>query len=62
MVASTHDRQGQAGKGIGELQSRIDELTAPMLKKTVYVILWTPVKKLADMMPYLEDHLLVFPH
>ena len=57
MVASTHDRQGQAGKGIGELQSRIDELTAPMLKKTVYVILWTPVKKLADMMPYLEDHL-----
>ena len=28
-----------------------------MPKKTVYVILWTPVKKLADMMPYLEDHL-----
>lgn len=39
------------------LQEEIQGLTAPMLKRVLYVVLNTPVKPMSELMPFLPEHL-----
>ena len=42
---------------MSELQDRINELTRPMLKKELYVVLTTPTRPMSELLPMLPDHL-----
>src|SRR5689334_9827087 len=42
---------------MSELQDRINELTSPMLKKELYVVLTTPTRPMSEILPRLPDHL-----
>ena len=42
---------------MSELQDRINELTSPMLKRELYVVLTTPTRPMSELLPLLPDHL-----
>ena len=42
---------------MSELQDRINELTGPMLKRELYVVLTTPTRPMSELLPLLPDHL-----
>jgi uncharacterized protein len=42
---------------MSELQDRINEITGPMLKRELYVVLTTPTRPLSELLPLLPAHL-----
>ena len=42
---------------MSEQQDRINELTSPMLKRELYVVLTTPTRPMSELLPLLPDHL-----
>ena len=42
---------------MSELQERINELSSPMLKRELYVVLTTPTRPMSELLPMLPDHL-----